>query len=134
MCDGAKRAARLGSGDFRTFRRRYGIAELDRVADVLDSSATDIAALLSRERDLAGDISHQLRTRLTGLRLRLEELALNPDPLVVSEVKAKVRGSPAGQSALAQYRAPGTRRFGGNEKSSEVLAMFSMEVPVPQAG
>ncbi len=88
LSDVAKRAARLGSGDFRTFRRRYGIAELDRVADVLDSSATDIAALLSRERDLAGDISHQLRTRLTGLRLRLEELALNPDPLVVSEVQA----------------------------------------------
>jgi signal transduction histidine kinase len=86
MTDVARRAARLGSGDFRTFRRRYGIAELDRVADVLDSSAQDIAALIARERDLAGDISHQLRTRLTGLRLRLEELADHPDPLVVEEV------------------------------------------------
>ena len=80
LTDVARRAARLGSGDFRTFRRRYGIAELDRVADVLDSSAQDIAALIARERDLAGDISHQLRTRLTGLRLRLEELAEHPDP------------------------------------------------------
>jgi signal transduction histidine kinase len=87
MTDVARRAARLGSGDFRTFRRRYGIAELDRVADVLDSSAQDIAALIARERDLAGDISHQLRTRLTGLRLRLEELAEHPDPLVVEEVE-----------------------------------------------
>ena len=87
MTDVARRAARLGSGDFRTFRRRYGIAELDRVADVLDSSAQDIAALIARERDLAGDISHQLRTRLTGLRLRLEELADHPDPLVVEEVQ-----------------------------------------------
>ena len=87
MTDVARRAARLGSGDFRTFRRRYGITELDRVADVLDSSAQDIAALIARERDLAGDISHQLRTRLTGLRLRLEELAEHPDPLVVEEVQ-----------------------------------------------
>jgi signal transduction histidine kinase len=87
MTDVARRAARLGSGDFRTFRRRYGITELDRVADVLDSSAQDIAALIARERDLAGDISHQLRTRLTGLRLRLEELADHPDPLVVEEVQ-----------------------------------------------
>ncbi len=86
LTDVARRAARLGSGDFRTFRRRYGVPELDRVADVLDSSAQDIAALISRERDLAGDISHQLRTRLTGLRLRLEELAEHPDPLVVEEV------------------------------------------------
>lgn len=87
LTDVARRAARLGSGDFRTFRRRYGIPELDRVAEVLDSSAQDIAALIARERDLAGDISHQLRTRLTGLRLRLEELSDYPDPLVVEEVQ-----------------------------------------------
>jgi signal transduction histidine kinase len=87
LTDVARRAARLGSGDFRTFRRRYGIVELDRVADVLDSSAQDIAELIARERDLAGDISHQLRTRLTGLRLRLEELAEHPDPVVVEEVQ-----------------------------------------------
>ena len=86
LTDVARRAARLGSGDFRTFRRRYGVPELDRVADVLDSSAQDIAELISRERDLASDISHQLRTRLTGLRLRLEELADHPDPQVVEEV------------------------------------------------
>ena len=84
----ARRAARLGAGDFRSSRRRYGIAELDRVSDVLDSSAGDIAALISRERDLASDISHQLRTRLTGLRLRLEELSAYPDPAVVDEVQA----------------------------------------------
>jgi signal transduction histidine kinase len=88
LSDVARRAARLGAGDFRTVARRYRIAELDRVADVLDASATDIAALLGRERDLAGDISHQLRTRLTGLRLRLEELAEHPDPAVVHEVEA----------------------------------------------
>lgn len=88
LSDVARRAARLGVGDFRTVPRRYGIVELDRVADVLDASATDIAALLGRERDLAGDISHQLRTRLTGLRLRLEELAGHPDPAVVAEVEA----------------------------------------------
>jgi len=87
LTDVARRAARLGSGDFRTFRRRYGVAELDRVADVLDSSAQDIAALIGRERDLASDISHQLRTRLTGLRLRLEELADYPDPKVAEEVR-----------------------------------------------
>lgn len=88
MTDVARRAAKLGAGDFRTSSRRYGISELDRVATVLDASATDIAALIRRERDLASDISHQLRTRLTGLRLRLEELAGHPDPDVVGEVQA----------------------------------------------
>jgi signal transduction histidine kinase len=71
----ANRAARLGAGDFRPSSARYGVPELDRVSDVLDTSARAIADLLRRERDLASDISHQLRSRLTALRMRLEEIA-----------------------------------------------------------
>jgi signal transduction histidine kinase len=81
-----ERAARLGAGDFRTSARRFGIAELDRVAEVLDASALQVAALLQGERELASDVSHQLRTRLTGIQLRLDELAEHPDPAVQAEV------------------------------------------------
>jgi signal transduction histidine kinase len=81
----ASRAARLGAGDFRPQPHRHGIPELDRVADVLDSSATALADLLQRERDLVGDVSHQLRSRLTALQLRLDELAAHPDEYVSSE-------------------------------------------------
>lgn len=82
-----ERAARLGAGDFRTSAHRFGIAELDGVADVLDASALQVAALLKDERELASDVSHQLRTRLTGIQLRLEELADHPDPAVKAEVE-----------------------------------------------
>jgi signal transduction histidine kinase len=71
----ADRAARLGAGDFRPSSVRHGVPELDRVAEVLDTSGRAIADLLRRERDLASDISHQLRSRLTALRMRLEEIA-----------------------------------------------------------
>ncbi|GGM01722.1 sensor histidine kinase [Nakamurella endophytica] len=87
----ADRAAALGAGDFRVASRRFGIAELDRVADVLDAAARDIAALLGRERDLAGDISHQLRTRLTGIRLLLEELDTVPSVRDDADSAAAVR-------------------------------------------
>jgi len=86
--DVAKRAARLGSGDFRAAPRRYGVVELDRVSDVLDSAAVELAALLQRERELVGDVSHQLRSRLTAVRLRLDELSAHPDPAVVEEAGA----------------------------------------------
>ncbi|EHK87941.1 signal transduction histidine kinase [Saccharomonospora azurea SZMC 14600] len=76
----ADRAARLGGGDFRPDQRRYGVAELDMVADALDTSATALAQLLQRERQLVGDVSHQLRSRLTALQLRLEPLTTHPDP------------------------------------------------------
>ncbi|MFF0816557.1 sensor histidine kinase [Rhodococcus sp. NPDC003318] len=88
MQDVADRAARLAKGDFRTDARRYGIPELDRVSDVLDSVTVEIAGRLQRERALVGDVSHQLRSRLTAVRLRLDELSVHPDPDVVDEANA----------------------------------------------
>lgn len=73
------RAVRLGAGDFRPDPGRYGVSELDMVADALDTSATALAQLVQRERDLVGDVSHQLRSRLTALQLRLEALAVAAD-------------------------------------------------------
>lgn len=81
----AGRAARLGGGDFRPDPARYGVAELDMVAQTLDSSATALARLVQRERDLVSDVSHQLRSRLTALQLRLEGLAAHPDPETAAE-------------------------------------------------
>ncbi|NUR85742.1 MAG: two-component sensor histidine kinase [Nonomuraea sp.] len=84
--DLAKIAERLGSGDARPSKHRYGIPELDRVAEVLDRSATRISDLLTREREFATDASHQLRTPLTGLTMRLEEIvAASDQPVIVRE-------------------------------------------------
>ena len=87
-------ADRLGSGDSSPLGRRYGIQELDRVAEGLDGSAQRINDLLSAERDFAVDASHQLRTPLTALSMRLEEMVAAADyPDVVRE---------EGAAALAQ--------------------------------
>ncbi|PPJ25213.1 sensor histidine kinase [Nocardia nova] len=83
--DVAARAARLAKGDFRPDPRRHGITELDRVSDVLDSATVEIAGRLQREHALVADVSHQLRSRLTAVRLRLDELSAHPDPAVVQE-------------------------------------------------
>ncbi len=88
LSDVADRAARLGAGDFRRSAHRHGIPELDRVSDVLDTSATALAELVQRERELIGDVSHQLRSRLTALQLRLDELATHPDPSARREATA----------------------------------------------
>ncbi len=90
----ASAADRLGLGDARPLGRRYGVPELDRLAEGLDGSARRITDLLSAERDFAADASHQLRTPLTALSMRLEEMiAAAGDSEVVRE---------EGAAALAQ--------------------------------
>ena len=82
----AATAERLGSGDPRPRHRRYGISELDRVAEVIDSSADRISTMLGAERRLAAEASHELRTPLAALSMRLEEIiALADDPQTVRD-------------------------------------------------
>ncbi|HVW42811.1 MAG TPA: ATP-binding protein [Amycolatopsis sp.] len=107
----AERAAKLGGGDFRPDRSRYGIGELDMVAEALDTSGTALAQLVQRERQLVGDVSHQLRSRLTALQLRLESLTIigDGDGDVAEEARAALeqadRLSEALEELLAAARA-----------------------------
>ena len=90
----AEAAGRLGTGDPRPVGRRYGVTELDQVADGLDSASRRVTQLLTADRELAIDASHQLRSPLTALSMRLEEMiASADDPAVVRE---------EGTAALAQ--------------------------------
>src|SRR5207245_9949436 len=56
-----------------------------RTAAALDSSAARIANLVQAEREFSANASHQLRSALTSLRLRLESLAAADDPTVAGE-------------------------------------------------
>ncbi len=71
----ASTAERLGAGDQRPRHRRCGIAELDRIAEVIDHSSDRVSRIQAKERRLAADASHQLRTPLTALSMRLEEIS-----------------------------------------------------------
>ncbi len=88
VLDVAERAQRIARGDFRPEPRRHGIEELDRVSDVLDAATLEIADRLQREREIVGEVSHQLRSRLTAIRIRLDELSMHSDPDVVTEANA----------------------------------------------
>ncbi len=89
----ARSATRLGDGDFSLATPRSGVSEIDAIASSLDRSAERVEQLLKAERGFSEHASHQLRTALTGLQLRLEELASNDDPAVREEAEAALEQS-----------------------------------------
>jgi signal transduction histidine kinase len=77
----ATTSRRLGDGDFTARARPTGLAEVDQVGAALNGGAERIGAMVAAEREFSANASHQLRTPLTAVRLRLEEIIdIGPEP------------------------------------------------------
>ena len=72
-----KATEQLAEGNMQVFAEPGGPTEIKQLAKSFNEMASRIRGLLNRQKSFSADASHQLRTPLTALRLRLEQAAMS---------------------------------------------------------
>jgi len=96
-------AVRLGEGDFAARVAPAGVPEIDGAGQALNRTAERLGELIGRERAFTADVSHQLNTPLTSLRLSLESALMAPggdDHAAIEEALAQLERLQATVSTL----------------------------------
>lgn len=104
----------LGSGQVRPSAYQSGIEEIDQVALELARSGERFGVRLAAEHEFAGDVSHQLRTPLAALLMRLEEIEfISKDEQVRAEARVGMEQVDRVVSVLEDLRSRARSSLGG---------------------
>ena len=88
----SRRAGAIGEGDFSLGPFvRTGIPEIDDIGSALETSSQRVHFMLANERHFTADATHQLRTGIAGVAMRVELLTMDDDPDVAAEAQEILR-------------------------------------------
>lgn len=121
----AAQAEQIGSGQVRARTRPSGIEEIDLVQEELARTGERMAGRLAAERQFAADASHQLRTPLTALSMRLEEIELiSTEPEVQEEARSCLEQVERLTDVVSDLLDP-SKRAGGTTRAIHLLEVFN---------
>jgi two-component system, OmpR family, sensor kinase len=87
----AATARRFEAGDLEARAEPKGATEQKEVAAAFNDMAERLGVVLAAQREFVANASHQLRTPLTGLRLRIESARVKSGPEAAAELGAAER-------------------------------------------
>lgn len=154
-----RRAERVEDGPVIFEPLRSGIDEIDRISQVFEGRAAELTATLAAEREFASDASHQLRTPLTALLMRLDEISISDDidqiheeatvgiaqverlTTVVDKLLQRARESPSGplptislDSVIAELQREWQPAFADARRSVKVSGERGLQVVASRSG
>jgi signal transduction histidine kinase len=124
----ARTAGRVGDGDFSAPPTASGIDEIDAISRSLRLSANRVNRMLESERSFTADATHQLRTGLTGITMRLELLERNDQPDVVDEARAALDQAHELNTTLGELLAVARRGSSGERTDLDLTVLIDHHV------
>lgn len=123
----AAQAEQIGSGQVRARVKPSGIEEIDLVQEELARTGERMAGRLAAERQFAADASHQLRTPLTALSMRLEEIELISSEEHVQEEARSCLEQVERLTGVVTELLDANSRLAGQTEAIHILEVFNMQ-------
>jgi signal transduction histidine kinase len=124
----AASAEQLGSGRSSPAMRPSGVEEIDLVARELVRSGERMSARIASEREFAANASHQLRTPLTALSMRLEEIEMTAgDPHIAEEARVSLEQVERLVGVVDDLLSSARRTDGGTTEAVELAGIFDQQ-------
>lgn len=135
----AEASTRLGRGELGARVPEEGPTELSALARSFNRMAAELTGSIEAQRDFVANASHQLRTPLTGLRLRLEAIEADGGSAAGQAAKAEVeldRLNALVDDLLALARGSGVDSTGSSVALGDIAreAVARWEEPASAAG
>ena len=125
----SRRAGAIGEGDFSLGPFvRTRIPEIDGIGSALETSSQRVHTMLANERHFTADATHQLRTGIAGIAMRVEILSMSGDPEIADEARTILKQTDQLNSTIDELLAAARNRSTSERGDFDLVALVEHHV------